>query len=278
MLRPPAAASVDRALRASRVRWTVLGASAVRPNPGAACSGYLLEADGAHYLIDCGPGVLARLQQHVSLADLTGALISHSHPDHCLELVILRQALRYGPGAGRPASLPVYVAPGMHAQLVTLGAAFIDDARAGPSVDYWSPVIEQRTFDPDATLDLPGLTVAFAPTRHYVPCWAMRFTDRRGKVIVYGADGGPSDEVTALAAGADLLVLECTFPTRRGREADLGHLAPEEAGRIAAAAGARRLILTHTFSADDHPAMRAAAAAECDIPVEWAREGASWTV
>lgn len=278
MHRPPGGANVDRPLGAPLLRWTVLGASAVRPNPGGACAGYLLEVDGAHHLVDCGPGVVARLLTHVRLRDVDSVLVSHGHPDHCLELVVLRQALRYGPDGRRDAGMPIYLAPGMHAQLDTLGAAFIDDAATGPIADYWSPVIDRRTFDPAAVLELAGVAVTFAPTSHYVPCWAMRFTDRHGRSIVYGADGGPSAAVTALAQGADLLILECTFPTRRGREGDLGHLAPDEAGRLAARAGVRRLVLTHMFATDDREAMRLAAAAACDVPVDLAREGDAWTV
>lgn len=260
------------------MRWTVLGASAVRPNPGGACAGYLLETDAGAYLIDCGPGVLSRLLQLRSLRSMAGVLISHGHADHCLELVALRLALRYAPTAERHSGLGLHLPPGMDDQLRALGAAFHDDAGADPDEDYWSPVLDRRTYDPDATLVLPGIAVTFAPTRHYVPCWAMRFTDARGRVIVYGADGGPFDAVTELASGADLLVLECTFPTRVGHEGDFGHLAPEEAGAIAAAAGARRLLLTHTFSAYDREAMRATAAAVCRVPVDIAVEGQAWTV
>lgn len=260
------------------MRWTVLGASAVRPNPGGACAGYLLETDEGAYLIDSGPGVLARLLERRALRDLDGVLISHGHADHCLELVALRLALRYAPTAERRSGLPLHIPPGMERQLEALGDVFHDDAGDGPREDYWSPALERRTYDPALPLALPGVTVTFAPTRHYVPCWAMRFTDARGRVIVFGADGGPCDAVTALASGADVLIMESTFPSRRGHEGDFGHLAPEEAGAVAAAAGARRLVLTHTFSTYDREAMRAAAAAECGVPVEIAVEGRSWSV
>ncbi|MEO8082899.1 MAG: MBL fold metallo-hydrolase [Ardenticatenales bacterium] len=260
------------------MRWTVLGASAVRPNPGGACSGYLLETDEGAYLVDCGPGVISRLLLHRPLRELAGVLISHGHADHCLELVTLRLALRYTPVPERRVGLPLHIPPGMDRQLEALGAVFHDDMGTDPHEDYWLPVLERRTYDPAAPLELPGVTVTFARTNHYVPCWAMRFTDARGRVLVYGADGGPCDAVTDLASGADLLVLESAFPRRAGHEGDLGHLAPEEAGAVAAAAGARRLVLTHTFSAYDRAAMCAAAAGACDVPVEVASEGRSWSV
>jgi ribonuclease Z len=54
------------------------------------------------------------------------------------------------------------------------------------------------------------------------------------------------DAVFELAEGADLLVCESTFLSQ---DADLarayGHLTAAEAGRVAAEAGVRRLVLTH---------------------------------
>ena len=260
------------------MRWTVLGASAVRPNPGGACSGYLLEADGARILVDCGAGVVGRLLQVVSPADLTAVLISHGHPDHCLDLVALRQTLRYGPERRRTERLPLYVAPGMDDQLARLGGAFVDDGDVARGDDFWSVDFALRTYDPDVGLALGGVRVTFAPTRHYVPCWAMRFTDARGRSIVYGADGGPSVSVTELARGADLLVLESTFASRAAHPGDAGHQSPDEAGQTAAEAGAQRLLLTHLFSDADLDALRRDAAARCTASVEVAREGMSWTV
>lgn len=260
------------------MRWTVLGASAVRPNRGGACSGYLLEADGQRILVDCGAGVVGRLRDQMSPSALDAVVISHGHPDHCLDLVTLRQALRYGREARRLDGVPVHVAPGMDLQLARLGLAFHDAAEAERADDFWLPQLRIACYDPSAVLSLGPLTVTFAPTRHYVPCWAMRFVDAAGRVVVFGADGGPSAAVAELARGADLLVLESTFARRSDHPDDPGHMAPDEAGRLAAAAGARRLLLTHMFDVDDAAAMHQAAAAACAVPVDMAREGATWTV
>src|SRR5215210_7995966 len=46
------------------VKLNVVGCSPAWPNPGGAQSGYLLESDdGGRLLLDCGPGVLARLRE-----------------------------------------------------------------------------------------------------------------------------------------------------------------------------------------------------------------------
>jgi len=62
--------------------------------------------------------------------------------------------------------------------------------------------------------------------------------------MVYSGDTGYCDEIIRLSEGADLLVLEASFPDGNGVE---GHLTPSEAGRIATKAGIRRLVLTHFY-------------------------------
>jgi ribonuclease Z len=74
---------------------------------------------------------------------------------------------------------------------------------------------------------------------------------------VYSSDTRPCDAVVRLAAGADTLVHEATFPDRdRGRFG--AHSTAAEAGEIAARAGVRRLILTH-IEADYHDELEALA-------------------
>src|SRR5207249_9292806 len=69
---------------------------------------------------------------------------------------------------------------------------------------------------------------------------------RRGQVFAFVMDTRLCDAAFALADGADLVVCESTFLER---DADLaaayGHLTAAQAARVAAEAGARRLVLTH---------------------------------
>ena len=45
--------------------------------------------------LDCGPGTLANLQQHIDPADLTAIVVSHAHPDHWVELPVAYNALGF---------------------------------------------------------------------------------------------------------------------------------------------------------------------------------------
>jgi ribonuclease BN (tRNA processing enzyme) len=68
--------------------------------------------------------------------------------------------------------------------------------------------------------------------------------EAEGRVFVYTADTGPSDDVAALARGADLLMAEATFQEAVNPAPDV-HMTAADAGALAAAAGAGRLVLTH---------------------------------
>jgi ribonuclease Z len=70
--------------------------------------------------------------------------------------------------------------------------------------------------------------------------------ERPGQRVAVVMDTGWCAGARSLAEGADLLVSEATFGADQAALAKLaGHLTAAEAGRLAAVAGARRLVLTH---------------------------------
>jgi ribonuclease Z len=72
---------------------------------------------------------------------------------------------------------------------------------------------------------------------------------RRGRSLVYTGDTRPHLAVVEAARGADLLVHEATFGgDEQERAKETGHSTAAEAARVAAEAGARRLVLTHISS------------------------------
>ena len=53
------------------MRITVLGKSPAWQDADGACSGYLVEGGGQTVLLDCGPGVFAKLRRFVDYAEST---------------------------------------------------------------------------------------------------------------------------------------------------------------------------------------------------------------
>ena len=79
------------------MRITVLGKSPAWQDADGACSGYLVQGGGQVVLLDCGPGVFAKLRRYVDYAAVDAVVISHLHADHILDLVPFASGLRYGP-------------------------------------------------------------------------------------------------------------------------------------------------------------------------------------
>src|SRR5215207_4077696 len=64
------------------VRLVVVGCSPAWPNPGGAQSGYVVEGRG-RLLLDCGPGVLARLRvRDGGWPRVDAIVLTHFHLDH----------------------------------------------------------------------------------------------------------------------------------------------------------------------------------------------------
>src|SRR5664280_755299 len=95
------------------MRLTIVGCAGSFPGPDSAASCYLVEADDDsgrcwRVLLDLGSGALGPLQRHLVPGDIDAVLISHLHPDHCVDLCGLYVALRYNPAGRARRRLPVY--------------------------------------------------------------------------------------------------------------------------------------------------------------------------
>jgi len=99
----------------------------------------------------------------------------------------------------------------------------------------------------------------YLPMLHSDPCLGYRIT-ADGKSIAFCTDTGYCENAVKLAAGADLLITECSF---KPGESDAGwpHLNPEIAAKIAVEAAAKKLALVH-FDAARYLSLKERAAAE----------------
>src|SRR5579885_2275395 len=232
----PAFAITTLILRATggqyrNVRLTVLGSSPAWPNPGSAQSGYLVEGPG-RLLLDCGPGVLARLRQRADAWPPADAIaVTHLHLDHIADLVGWQWAHLMGPGRGsRP--VPLWLPPGSASSQEL--SSLLHRAREA---------FDLREYRPREPFEAAGFRIEALQVAHYErPSFGLR-VEHDGRTLAYSGDTAPVPTLAELARDADVFVCEATLA--EAEREPRGHLTAAEALEAATAAGARRTLLTH---------------------------------
>lgn len=230
---------------------TVLGGSAASIGTGQGCSGFLVSTDVSKVVLDLGPGTLLELRKHADFRTLDAIVLSHLHVDHMLDLIAMRFSLAYNP-VKPDRKTPLWLPPDGLAFFTRLGDVFDPEDEDG---SFFSDVFELNEFDPAGSLMIEELVVTFAPTVHFVPCWAIRVhpIDDSGD-LVYTADTGPAADLSDFAREARIVIAEAATPALESGAvpfAARGHLTAVEAAILARDAGASILTLTHMFEEHD---------------------------
>jgi ribonuclease Z len=260
----------------------ILGTASQAPTRARNHNGYFLRWDDAGLLFDPGEGTQRQmLFAGVTAHQVTRVCVTHFHGDHCLGLpgVLQRMALDRVAGTvevAYPASgaeffdrmrklslfhdtLSLCERPVPEAGAVlTDGPAFRLEARP---LSHRVPTVGYRLTEPDGRRMLPAELAARGVTGPDIGRLQrdgrlerngarIHLADvsapRRGQKFAFIMDTRLCDAAFELAADTDLLVCESTFADADAALADdYGHLTAGQAGQIAAAAGARRLVLTH---------------------------------
>ncbi len=219
---------------------TVIGSSPAWPNPGGACSGYLVDDK---LLLDCGPGVLAKLRQREPWPSIDAIAITHLHLDHWGDLIPWVWGSLYGPGAAWP-RVSLWLPPGSREELRPILA------RLG-SEDMFERAFDVAEYESRIPFTAAGLQVTAFPLLHY-DMKTHGFRVEGDRVLAYSGDSGPCPELSELAHGADLLLCEATLESAVLDGPRRGHLTPEEAEAAAANGNVKRILLTHR--PDERPA------------------------
>jgi ribonuclease BN (tRNA processing enzyme) len=238
------------------MKVTVLGSCAAWPEPGRACSGYLVEHDGFRLVLDLGFATLPRLLEHCPGGAVDAVVVTHRHSDHCVDLNGLLRVRHYGERTlpRIPLLCPADV------------AAVVDGLEPRPRL--------AELFD---LAELPGshqvgpFRVEGVELPHHVPNAGVRLTvtDRTvaertsaDRTLAYTGDTGPDPRLAELGADADLYIMEATLQAVPAPGEPRHLLTATEAGEWAEQAGARRLLLTHFWPGSDRDlSLRQAAAA-----------------
>jgi len=236
---------------------TVIGCSGSYPADGVPCSSYLVRSEATAIVLDLGHGALPALRSHIDVLDVAGFVLTHEHPDHWADLTALRTLTHHYLGHDH---VPVWG---------TSPTRRMVEGVCGPL----EPSFSWSHLGPQPSFMIGDLTLTIDRTEHYVETYAVRVTGPDGTSLVYSADTGPGWSLDTIGTDVDLALLEASFPTEEAR-GDVLHLSAPTAGAMAAAAGARRLVLTHLVPGSDPEAHVRLGAAAYGGPVDLAAPGA----
>ncbi|WP_226576805.1 MBL fold metallo-hydrolase [Halobacillus litoralis] len=242
------------------MKVTVIGYWGAYPAAGSATSGYLFEKDGFTMLVDCGSGVLSRLQQYKNIESIDAVVLSHYHHDHVADIGPLQYAcLVKHTLAGTKGNLPIYGHDEVPRKLETL--------------------THQHTkgvaYDPEKTLEVGPFTIQFQKTQHPVPCYGMRI-EEGDNTVVYTADTGYFPEWASFARHADLLITDTNFYKGMDGKGP-GHMTSTEAASIAAEAQVQELWLSHLPHFGKLTSLLQEAEDVFSGTIRLAEEGLSWS-
>ncbi len=220
----------------------VLGAGpAYSDRAGAVGASYLLVHDDQRLVLDLGQGTFPALARAVEPSRLLGVVVSHLHPDHFVDLVPLRHYLRYE--FEPPRRVTVHAPAGLARRLDALHDEPGFTAQALDVVDLSAGVRWIGPFELEAAL-----------VTHNSESYAFRVRAAAGAEggtgagarpgFVYSGDVGRADDLRPLIRPGDTLLTEVAFgpgPVPPGAQ----HLDAPAVGRLAAATGVGRLLLTH---------------------------------
>ena len=192
------------------MRLTVVGCSPAWPNPNGGPVGLPDRGrTGAGSCSTAGPAVLGRLRTSEAWPDFDAVVITHFHLDHWGDLVPWVWGALYLHGRGENPPRPeLWVPPGGIELLARFGAML-------GFPDMFERVFRPFEFTPGVEFGAGGCTVTATAVPHYrMEAFALRVA-AEGRTLAYSGDSGPSDDLAACAAGADLFVCEATL--LRGR-------------------------------------------------------------
>ena len=235
--------------------------------------------DGETYLVDCGYGTLMALRRaELNYRDIANVFLTHLHDDHSGDVAALLSH-QWSDGRVDPTTVfgPYGTDSMVDAALVFSAAntaiRLIDENRSVKPVDIFRGKVLKASSLPIAAYSDERVAVRSVENTHFPAESKQKMLyrslsyriDSRDRSIAFSGDTAYSEGVVALARGADVLVCEAmeVVTMRRafeqmvanGTYADNAegvwahivgtHTSTEDAGRMAAEAGVRTLVLNH---------------------------------
>lgn len=220
---------------------TILGSGTCVPSLARSSCSFFIRIHNNLLLFDCGAGTMRRLlEAGETISKVTHLFFTHFHPDHTGEFVSFLFATKYPQAYGRRSPFSVIGAKGLRNFYEGLREVFgkwieLEEGLMN-IIEIAFHTRDQRAFD--------AFTVDTLPMAHIESSIGYRITAPDGTSIAYTGDTDFCENAVTLAKGADVFICEAALPDAMKVE---GHLTPSLAGRIAAEAGVKHMVLTHFY-------------------------------
>jgi ribonuclease BN (tRNA processing enzyme) len=223
------------------IKVTILGSGTCVPSLKRSPSSFILQIKDSLLLFDLGVGTMRRLlEAGFAISQVTHIFISHLHPDHTGEFASFLFASKYPPTYQRRTPFHLVGARGLRRFYDGLCKVY------GKWIDLdggLMNIIELDNCEQDQFLD-EAFSVDTLPMAHIESSIGYRITTADGTSVAFTGDTDFCENAITLAREADLFICESALPDALKVE---GHLTPSLAGRIAAEAKVKKLLLTHFY-------------------------------
>ncbi len=266
----------------SMIDIVILGTGAMTPLPNRHLSSMILRHNGRQILVDCGEGTQVAIREYgYGIKSIDGIAITHFHGDHFFGLPGLLHSLEQ---AGR--TEPVWVAgpEGLEEMMerilaMTRDLHFQVKLRREDHFESNGLVIEtfplthriasqgykftltrpgkflpEKATDLGIPLELWSRLQAGETVGEFSPEMVMG-PQREGITVVYATDTRPSETIVRASEGADLLIMDGTYPDNNKAEhaVKYGHMTFPEAANLAKEARVKEAWLTHFSHSIEDP-------------------------
>jgi len=197
-----------------------------------ATGGMYLYSDSTRVHIDPGPGALLQLRTSgLDPTKTTALVVTHCHPDHCADAMILVEAMTHGCKKKRG---------------ILAGSDSVMNGyeNLGPAISKYhaSKPAQVKLLKPNSSIEVDHLNMRAIRTYHSDPTGiGLRISSPDGQISITG-DTSLKEEIYREHSDCDVLVMSVTRPLRARIPY---HLSTEDAAALAEVVEPKLAILTH---------------------------------
>lgn len=185
--------------------------------------GMWIEANGANFLVDPGPGALIRsLQFKKDLAKLDAVLVSHNHLDHYNDAEICVEGMTSAMNKKR-------------------GVLLINENISPYISEYHKSCVDVRTFSSSKRFQIAGVDIETIPTFDHDDAFGFKFYTKDG-TITYASDTNYNDSLIEHYKNSKVLILNVLRPTEKKV---YKHLCTAEAQKLIEGAKPEKAVIQH---------------------------------